>query len=265
MTSSVEEIAQDLFDQHRQSRPFQPLPQLQRQGSLTEAYRIQERLQEHFITAGSGPIAGYKVALTSATMQAFVGVDEPLAGAIFENYVYQTPVSLDLRDYQHLGVECEIAVRLSRDLQGRAGGHTAESVASAIGAVMPAFELIEDRNADYDAIDAFSLVADNAWNAGIVLGPPTENWRGIDLLSVGAALSVNGHSVGEGKGADALGNPLAAVAWLADLMAERGRILKRGMVVMTGSIVTTYFPKPGDLMSYSLNGVGDAIIKLEMY
>ena len=160
-----------------------------------------------------------------------------------------------------MGIECEIAVRMGADLPARAGGHTPETVAPAIAAVMPAFELIEDRNADYGALDAFSLVADNAWNAGNVLGAPLSGWQDIDLRAVRGTLRVNGGIEGEGKGADALGSPLAAVAWLADRLAAQGKALERDMLVMTGSIVKTYFPNPGDRMVFSAEGLGEAVME----
>jgi 2-keto-4-pentenoate hydratase len=257
------EIADALFMQHRDKQRFRPLASEQRSDDLDAAYRIQEFLQERFVAEGYGEIAGYKVALTSVAMQEFVGVDQPLAGAIFANSVHTSPVALDLKAFQHLGIECEIAVRLSSNLPGRVGGHDAGSVGPSIGAVMPAFELIEDRNADYDAIDAFSLVADNSWNGGIVLGAATDNWQALDLLSLPGTLQMNGKEIGSGKGADALGNPLSAVAWLADLQADRGHILKRGMIVMTGSIVPTHFPAPGESLVFSLGDLGTVDLSLD--
>lgn len=258
-----EEIADSLFVQHRDKQSFQPLAQELRSDDLDAAYQIQEILQQRFVSEGLGEIVGYKVALTSATMQAFVGVTQPLAGAIFANSVHKSPATLDIKAFQHLGIECEIAVRLSADLPRRAGGHNPETVAGSIASVMPAFELIEDRKADYDAIDAFSLVADNSWNAGIVLGPETENWQAVDLLSIPGALRMDSTEIGSGKGADALGNPLAAVAWLADLQAERGHNLKRDMIVMTGSIVPTHFPAAGENLVFSLGDIGSAELRLE--
>lgn len=251
--------AQALFEAHQQRKPFEPVKS---GGTLADAYAIQENLQDLFVASGCGAIAGYKIALTSPVMQAFVGVDHPLAGAIFASRVHESPQSFDLADFQHVGIECEIAVRLGADLPVRPGGHSPQSVAPAVDAVIPAFELIEDRNANYDALDAFSLVADNAWNAGIVLGRPVEAWQSLDLLTVRGVLQVNGETVDEGKGADALGNPLAAVAWLADQLASQGKILGRGMIVMTGSIVTTYFPNPGDQLHFAVDGLGDAAMSL---
>ncbi len=252
-------IAQELFEEHRLRRPFRPLRD---KGTLEDAYDIQEKLQELFVAGGYGDIVGYKIALTSPAMQAFVGLDHPLAGAIFASRVHGSPQEFDLTEFQHLGIECEIAVRLATDIPSRPQGHTPESVAPAIGAVMPAFEMIEDRNADYKRIDAFSVVADNSWNAGNVLGSPVTDWQSLNLLTIRGVLQVNGETVGEGKGADALGNPLAAVAWLADQLAAQGRSLKRGMIVMTGSIVKTYFPKPGDQLDFTVEGLGNTVLRL---
>jgi len=259
---SPDAVAASLIAQHRDGVSFTPLPEDQRIGGLDAAYRIQEAFQALVIAQRRVTIAWYKVALTSKAMRDMVGVDQPLAGAIFDDTVHGSPAALESSDFQRLGVECEIALRLDADLPGRDGGHSRESVAAAVGAVLPAFELIEDRSADYGAIDAYSVIADNAWNAGIVLGSPVSAWRDLDLAATRGVLTVNGAVVSEGRGADALGHPLNALAWLADMMAARGRPLERGMIVMTGSIVKTVFPAPGDRLEFTLDGFGGVAMTL---
>ena len=257
-----EAVAAALYAQHCDGLPFAPLDEDLRRGGLDAAYRIQEAFQALVIADRRAAIAGHKVALTSKAMQEMVGVDQPLAGAIFDDTVYDTPAMRESALYQRLGIECEIALRLDADIAARDCGHTRDSVAPAVGAVMPAFELIEDRNADYGAIDAFSVVADNCWNAGIVLGPPVAAWRDVDLGAARGVLTLNGAAVSEGKGADALGHPLNALAWLADSMAARGRPLERGMIVMTGSIVKTCFPAPGDSLNFTVDGLGGVALSI---
>tara|TARA_Y100000588_G_scaffold198182_1_gene212004 strand:- start:538 stop:1323 length:786 start_codon:yes stop_codon:yes gene_type:complete len=248
-------IAKALVDSHRRRETFRPLDS---NGSLDEAYAIQDEFQRLLMADGAGDIVGYKVALTSPAMQAFAGLDHPCAGAIFASRVFQAPQHMDLAAFQHMGVECEIAVRLATDLPTRPDGHSPETVAPAVGAVMPAFELVEDRNANYDEVDAFSLIAGNSWNAANILGPEVTDVATLDLPALKGALRVNGKVTDEGTGADALGNPLAAVAWLADQLAAQGKQLERGMFVMTGSIVTTYFPQPGDRLDFTVEGLGTA-------
>ena len=262
MPDQTHAVAADLHAQHRDGLPFRPLDEEQRRGGLDAAYRIQEAFQALVIADRRVAVAGHKVALTSRAMQEMVGVDRPLAGAIFDDTVHRSPAVLDAGGFQRLGVECEIALCLEAGLPRRAEGHTRQSVGFAVGAVAPAFELIEDRNADYGAIDAFSVVADNAWNGGVVLGPPVAAWRTIDLGGARGALSINGAAVSQGLGSDALGHPLNALVWLADHMAARGRPLERGMIVMTGSIVKTVFPAPGDSLEFTLAGFGAVAMRL---
>src|SRR5688572_6275690 len=126
--------------------------------------------------AGRGAIAGWKIALTSKAMQQMTGVDQPAAGAIFSKVVFPSPARLDLGAYHHLGVEFEVAVRLGADLPASGGPWTRASVAGRVAACLPAFELVEDGEADYTTLDAFTLVAQNTWNGGVVLGTPLVDW-----------------------------------------------------------------------------------------
>ena len=139
--------------------------------TLENAYRVQDAFIE-IMTERGEEIVGWKVALTSKAMQEFCGVDHPLSGAIFKSKVHPSPYSLDLDNHRHLGLECEIAVQMGSDLKLGESPHTRESVASQVEICYPAFELIEDRNADYDALNPFDSVSENAWNAGVVLGKP---------------------------------------------------------------------------------------------
>jgi 2-keto-4-pentenoate hydratase len=96
------------------------------------------------------------------------------------------------------------------------------------------------------------------WNAGCVLGAPVTDWAALDLAAVTYRLTINGKEVGVGKGADVMGNPLEALSWLAHKLAADGRPLRRGMVVMTGSVVPIQFPNPGDHALVEVSGLGRA-------
>jgi 2-keto-4-pentenoate hydratase len=159
-----------------------------------------------------------------------------------------------------LGVECEIAVQLGRDLPAAQAPYRRDQVADAVAAVMPAFELIDDRQADYIQLAAhvLTLIADNAWNAGIVLAAPSRDWRTIDLAAARGVMLINGTVVGEGHGRDVMGHPFEALRWLVNMLAQRGKSLTQGMIVMTGSIVATKFVNPGDTVGLSVDGLGEA-------
>jgi 2-keto-4-pentenoate hydratase len=119
---------------------------------------------------------------------------------------------------------------------------------------------VEDGGADYKTLDAFTLVAQNTWNGGVVLGAPVTAWRGVDLERAVTRAWLNDEAAGQGKTGDALGHPFEAVAWLANLLNRRGRLLGRDMIVMTGSSITTKFPSPGDRVRFAIDGLGDAAL-----
>jgi 2-oxo-3-hexenedioate decarboxylase/2-keto-4-pentenoate hydratase len=258
----IEGAARFLFDAREDRAPFSHPPEDIHPRDLDEAYAVQEALQALLVAGGSGAIAGYKIALTSPVMQEFAGLDHPCAGAIFAATVHRSPVALPAADFIHLGVECEIAVRLGADLPAEAAPHDRASVAGAVAACMAALELVEDRGADYASLTATALVADNAWNAGVVLGPEVSAWRDLDIAALAGQMTIDDAVMGEGIGADALGHPFEGLAWLANHLAARGRSLKAGMIVMTGSIVATRFPDPGDRISARVEGLGEASLTI---
>ena len=170
--------------------------------------------------------AGYKIGLTSKRMQEMCGIDSPIAGVVLDDRVHGSGASLSAAAYGRIGLEFEIAVRIGRDLVARRAPLTLEEVAAAVDAVCPAIEIVDDRNADYGGLDALSLIADNSWNAGIVLGRFVPPWP--DLAAIEGVVSIDGAPADRGSGRDVLGHPFHAVAWLAGHLAEPGtRIARR--------------------------------------
>jgi 2-keto-4-pentenoate hydratase len=150
-------------------------------------------------------------------------------------------------------VECVLAVRLGRDLPKAAAPHTRETARAAVAEVMAAFELIEDRFADYKTSRALSLIVDNAWNGGIVIGPSRPLPAALELDGIRGALKSNGKEAATGKTDD----PMGALAWLANTAAEYGRPLQAGMVVITGSVITTVDIAAGERLDFALDGIGE--------
>ena len=124
---------------------------------------------------------GHKIALTSKALQEMVGIKQPVYGAMFDSAIFKSPKTLSLANYLRLGLEFEVAARIGRDLPTGKSDWTRDSIADYVDAIMPAFELIEDRNADYDQLDAMSVLSDRCWCAGCVLGEPVTDWRALDL------------------------------------------------------------------------------------
>jgi 2-keto-4-pentenoate hydratase len=248
---SAIEAAHYVRDAHAARARYQNLPEAIAPASVAEAYAAQEALASLWADR-LGPVAGLKIATTTKIMQQLMGIDHPCGGMIFATRIHQAPAKLVKADYVNVRLECELAVRIARDLPGRPEPYTREEVRAAIGEVMAAFELIEDRNADYKATRALSLIADNAWNGGIVIGPGKPLPAALELNGIPGILQRNGREEASGRTDD----PLGALAWLANLAAERGRPIRAGMVVITGSVVTTFDVAPGETVEFELEGVG---------
>jgi 2-keto-4-pentenoate hydratase len=187
-------------------------------------------------------------------MQQLMGIDHPCMGTIFAARVYASPATVARADFVNVRIECELAVRLARDLPTAGAPYTRESVRDGVSHVMAAFELIEDRFADYKATRALSLIADNAWNGGIVIGPARPLPDGLDLHGIAGVLRSDGRETATGRTDD----PLGALAWLANQAAEVGRPLTGGMVAITGSVLPTVDIAPGERLEFTLESVGSA-------
>jgi 2-keto-4-pentenoate hydratase len=247
--------AERIVQLFRSRRPIEVLPAELYPEDLEEAYAIRRAFQEIEEATGRGAIAGYKIGLTTPVMQKLCGVDEPCYGGIFGREVHHCRAELSAGDYCRIGAETEIAFRLCKDLPQ---GADRASIAAAVESCMAAIELIEDLRYDYKRLDAAAMVAGNVWNAGVVLGTPVADWQGLDLMRVTARLSINGREIGTGSGSDVMGHPLNALVWLADKLAAAGTPLRRGMIVMTGSMVPIQYPIAGDRVLVEVSGLGTA-------
>lgn len=246
--------ARFLADAHSRRQAYVNLPAEIAPSTIAEAYLVQDGLREIW-SPQRGTIAGYKIATTTKVMQALMGIDHPCQGNIFEKTVHRSPAKLRMADHINLVIECELCVRLGKTLDATTP-YTAATVAGAIAGLMPAFELIEDRRADYKQTKVHTLIADNAWNAGVVLGPEVAMPMGSTLDGIAGRLSVDGKDGGGGK----TDGPLGALAWVATLAVTRGRPLQSGQIVMTGSVLPTLPIKAGQTFEFTLDGIGTAVM-----
>lgn len=257
-------IARDIYTAREVRQKFQPLRGADAPSSLESAYRIQDEVDRLFQTEGnSGPIGGHKIALTSKAVQELCGVDQPAYGTILANTIRKSPATVSASAFLRLGLEFEVAFEISRDVPSNDGNHTRTSISDFVGNCMPAFELIEDRDADYSDLDAASILTDRCWCGGVVLGAPVANWRNLDLANAVGELTWNGDIIDRGVAGDALGHPLEGLGWIANHLNARGQSLNKGDIVITGSALKTQFPKPGDRACYRIEGLGEVSIEIE--
>jgi 2-keto-4-pentenoate hydratase len=251
---SPDAAARFMDEAHNSRSRYQNLPEKIAPATPAEAYAAQSALTQLW-TPRLGPIAGLKIATTTKIMQRLMGIDHPCMGTIFLSRVHRAPATIRKSDYINVRVECELAVRLNRDLPKASQPYSRDDARAAVAEVMAAFELIEDRGADYNTTKALSLIVDNAWNGGVVIGNPAEPQAG-NLDGIRGVLRRSGKEVASGRTDD----PMGALAWLANTAVQCGRAMTAGMIVITGSVVTTVDIAPGERLDFALEGVGEAAL-----
>lgn len=220
-----------------------------------EGYQVQRALHD-LMRPQVGSLVGYKIGCTSKVMQEYLAIPHPCGGGVFEKGVHDSGVKLAASDYVRVGVECEIAVKLARDLAPTEAPFSAQWVGGAVEAYYPAIEIVDDRYLKWETLGAPTLVADDFFAAGCVLGQPVARSAVPDLLKLTGRALINGTEAGRGTGADVLGHPHHALAWLANHLAAEGRGLHAGQIVLTGSLVKTVWLNAGDHVGMELDGLG---------
>jgi len=229
--------------------------------NAAEAYEVQQALNSCLGKLGLGAIGGYKIGCTSKVMQDYLKIDEPCSGGIYANTVFREKGERRHDAYSRPGVECEIAIGLGARLGAAGAPYNRESVAGAVESVMAAIEIVDDRFVDYTKLELPTMLADDFFNSGCVLGAPVKDWHGRDIATLRCEMFVNDASIGFGFGGDVMGHPLNVLAWLANSLVARGRELRAGEFILTGSSVQTYWCEPGDEVRVEIETLGTAEIR----
>jgi 2-keto-4-pentenoate hydratase len=237
MTYDPAPAAAALLAARQARRPAGPLPAAIAPRDVAEGVAVQLALSR---LVGAVPPAGFKIGATTKRMQEYLGLDGPAGGFMPSGSLHASGADLAWSDFRGVGVECEIAVRLARDLPF--GPCDIDRAAAAVGELFAASEVVENRYGpppagDLGAIGTPTLIADQVYHGAAVLGAPPADWRKLDLPALPGRISVDGVERGSGHGADLLGHPMAALAWLAASEVARAfGGLRAGQVIMLGSV-----------------------------
>ena len=244
-------------------RPVQALPVDCRPRDEAEGYAVQDALHAWQEAAGLGGLVGYKIGCTNRAMQALMGVDIPCAGGMLAANLHDGEAAFQLSRFVRVGVECEIGMRMATDVPADGAPYTGDAIAEHVAACMAAAEIVDDRYVDFRALGVPNLIADDFFAAAAVVGDEVAAWRDVDLASLTGTTRVNGAEAGRGRGADVMGHPLEALAWLANTLAGRGRSLKSGDLVLTGSMVLVqWIDGPADV-EISVAGLGEVRVRFD--
>jgi len=235
MTEDEMRAASDLLFSHWANQALlDELPARLRPQTRAEGYRVQAFIAAHT----AQPLFGWKIAATSEAGQKHINVDGPIAGRLLAERVIADGGTFALgRSFMRLA-EMEFAFRMAHDFAPRGTPYTQQEVMDGVASLHPAIELPDTRYTDVTKAGVAQLVADNACAHKFVLGPAAAiDWRGLDLAAHPVRALIDGKTVGEGVGANVLGDPRIALTWLANELSRHGLTLKAGEVVTTGTCV----------------------------
>ncbi len=244
MTLSVEvrrRAARILLTARRELSPIPALPEDCRPATAAEGYAIQAAGR----AARGGELAGFKIGATSQTARTLLATEEPFHGCLFADGIHDSPVILSAGSSNFRLIEPEFAFRLGADLPAREAPYRRAELVEAIASLHPAFEVVTSAfGAAWVEAGLAQLIADNGVHACLVLGPATQDWQDLDLAAHEVVFEKDGAEVGRGQGANALGHPLNALAWLADrgVLADPVTQIRRGL--RAGDLVTTGLVTP---------------------
>ena len=238
--------------------PLERLPAELEPRNEADAYAIQDALHPLLANLGWGALVGYKIGCTTRVMQQYLDIPNPCAGAILASTVQHQHGRFAHSDFIRVGVECEIAVLLGDDLGAGDASIDHVAAARAIGACMAAIEIVDDRYVDYRTLGAPTLIADDFFGAGCVLGPAMPGFDPALLAATHASMRIDDREVGTGVGTDILGEPLEALVWLANNLAQRGQRLHAGEFVLLGSLVQTQWVRVGQSVVIHNDRLGTA-------
>jgi 2-keto-4-pentenoate hydratase len=250
--------ARALYDARRTRVPIPPFTDADPALGMADGYAIQRELIDLLLADGDR-IIGHKVGLTSKPMQQMVGVDSPDYGPVLASTVYRDGDTIPVSRFIAPKIEAEIVFVLGERLMGP--GVTVTQAHAAIAGAVAAMEIVDSRIADW-RIKLADTVADLASNGAMATSSRVVPITDFDSRLVGMTLTRNGELVDTGAGAAALGDPVAVVAWLADVLGKDGVALEPGHLIMTGALHAAVPMTPGDVFRAEFDRLGPITVRV---
>ena len=251
-TAILQRLATSLRIAAQERQPIPPVREALAGMGVEGAYAVQDINTAYYLDTGRR-LTGRKIGLTSKSVQQQLGVDAPDFGMLFADMELAPDEEVAPGRVLQPKVEAEVAVVLERDLKHEQV--TLSQLMSAIAYVLPAVEIVGSRIRDWD-IRLLDTVADDASSGLYALGTQPKKLSEVDLRTCGMLMERKGEVVSLGVGAACLGHPLNAALWLARKMAEVGRPLHAGDVIMTGALGPMVTVAPGDIIDTTIAGLG---------
>lgn len=264
MTDLATQAAADLiWDCWTTHQRIDAIPSAIAPATRHDAYAVQQRLESR----STAPLFGWKIAATSKAGQAHINVDGPLAGRLLAERVIANGEDVPFTNNHMRVAEAEFAFRMAVDLPPRVKAYSTQEAVAAVASLHPAIEIPDSRFNDFTIVGAAQLIADNACAHYFVLGPATiADWRAIDLAAhhaIGSVYHGGGRRVQrQGVGANVLGDPRDALAWLVNELSSLGITLRAGATVTTGTCVAPMPIEAGDTIEADFGVLGLATARI---
>lgn len=245
--AKIEQAAADLVEAERTQVQIGHLTQRHPGMTLDDAYAVQKALLAHKLAEGR-KVIGWKIGLTSRAMQDALKIDTPDSGVLFDDMLFESGCTVPKGRFIQPRVEAEIAFVMKAPLSGETV--TGADVIAATDYVVPALEILDTRVLRVDPATGETrkicdTIADNAANAGIVVGAEQHRINAHDLRWIGAIVAANGTVEETGLGAGVLNDPVESVVWLARRMATYGQQIEAGQIILSGSFIRPLECPPG--------------------
>lgn len=260
MEKSDIEAAAAALDQAERSRTQIRMLSLTHPGiGMADAYSIQRAWMALKANAGRRVI-GHKIGLTSKAMQQALNINQPDSGVLLDDMLFPDAGIVPADRFIATRIEAEIAFVMKKDIEG--AGRSVFDVLDATDYVVPALEILDTRILRVDpdtkkTRTVFDTIADNAANAGIVIGGRPMRSDTLDLRWLGAIVSKNAEVEETGLAAGVLNNPAIGIVWLLDRLANaEGKGLKAGEIVLSGSFIRPIETRKGDTIHADFGVMG---------
>jgi len=255
------QAAEMLLAARRNRKTIDGLPPGLKPADEAQAYRIQAAYVPMIAKLSGGKPVGRKIGATNPQTQANMGITQPFRGILLSPFVHDTPARIPAEEMFIRVLEVELAFRVGEDIAPSATPWNEKTVAAKLAAILPAIEVVDSRYTQFTQAGGLQLAADNAAAGHWVRGPERTDWRDWDLTDYKVSLSVNGEVKEQGSSAAVLGNPLTAMAWLANSLGKAGETIKAGELITTGTCTKPLGVAKGDKAVADLGRLGQVSVE----
>ena len=254
----INQLGDELYEALRAEKAITPFTDRDIDITIDDSYYISLRMLENRVEKDGEKIVGKKIGVTSKVVQEMLGVHRPDFGFLTDVMEYpnngDTPIKGNMISPR---AEAEIGFVLKKDLVGP--GVTEQDVLDATDYIVPCFEIVDSRIKDWK-IKIEDTIADNASCGTFTIGEGRADPREVDLPNLKVVVKKNGEFLSQGMGSAVQGNPLTAVAWLANTLGEYDIPFKAGEVILSGSLVPLEPVVAGDKMEMQIDGLGSCTV-----